>query len=69
MKYYEYLEPIFGTPNKSRLVVLSEKKILELYWDYWSENMRMKGKSNLISEQNCISDYVVINWAYFIGEF
>ena len=45
-------------------IVMTEKEILDFYWDYWSNKMRKLGKEHLISERSCIDDWIVVNWAY-----
>lgn len=62
MKYYAHWDQ--GTPED--LVRLSELEILQDYQAYWEDKMIQKyGKdSNLISEENCIEDWVVVNWAW-----
>jgi hypothetical protein len=42
---------------------LSRDAILDLYWDYWSGQMLKVGKSPLITEQCCIEDWMIVNWA------
>ena len=51
----------------------TEEKILEEYWDYWHEEMQKAilrpncsayGRPELITKDNCIVDWVVVNWAY-----
>lgn len=48
--------------------VLTEQEILAYYWDYWVDQMLKAGKEDLISEQNCIEDYVVVNWGERVSE-
>lgn len=45
---------------------ITDKKILEIYWGVWSQRMREKygDLSPLITETNCIQDWVVVNWAW-----
>lgn len=43
--------------------VLSERDIINYYFDWWSEQMSKKGKAHLISYGNCIKDWVEINIA------
>jgi hypothetical protein len=45
-------------------VTLSEDEILEDYWPWWCQRMHDINKGHLISKENCISDWVVVNWAW-----
>jgi hypothetical protein len=47
------------------LVVYTEKEILDMYWDFWYAQMvRKYGQGHyLITEQNCIDDWVVTHYA------
>lgn len=56
MKYYIFYEP--GSIN-----VISDKRIIETYFDWWSNKMKSVNKSALISEENCIEDFCVVHWA------
>jgi hypothetical protein len=63
MKTYSYVEPGFnGEPVE---VVYNEAEILFEYWPYWKEQMVKKyGEGHeLITDNNCIEDWVAINWA------
>ena len=62
MKYYAHWDQ--GTPEEP--VILTEGQILQNYWPYWEEQMVKKYgmMSDLISEANCIEDWVVVNWAW-----
>ena len=48
------------------VVECTEKEILDEYWDFWHTAMVKKfGKGHeLITEQNCIEDWVVVHWAW-----
>lgn len=58
MKYYKYSD-LAGS------VMLSRNEVLAEYWDYWKERMSSKYGSDsiLITEDNCIKDYMVLHWA------
>jgi len=57
-----YYEPIKGGGHRE--VIKTEDQILEQYYDEWCERAKKAGKENLISPENCISDWVAVNWAY-----
>lgn len=46
------------------ITIISDKRILESYYSYWSQRMIEADKAHLISEKNCIDDFCVINWAF-----
>lgn len=70
MKTYCYNEPIYDGPCLigNDIIEMTEQQILEEYWGYWSSKMKTSGKLNLLvdglTEQNCIDDWVVVNWAW-----
>lgn len=55
---YIYFE--FGC-NKPLLY--TTRMILEEYWDYWVKEMLRANKLPMITEENCIEDWAVVNWA------
>ena len=68
MKHYTWIEPDFdadGNDLGATTVVLSEQEILDHYWDCWKSAMIAKyGEGHeLITEENCINDFVVCHWA------
>ena len=38
----------------------------QMYYPYWKRKMREAGKHELISLENCIEDWVIVNWAWKI---
>lgn len=47
----------------------TEKQILDWYWNFWSRKMKERGRpEEYITEENCIEDWVVCNWAWEIHE-
>lgn len=63
MRYYCYNE--LTTDKEPLVCVLSEKEILDRYWSYWSSKMRERGKpEDQITKENCIDEWVVVNWAW-----
>ena len=62
MRYYSYVEQ--GDDDKSYVsVLMSEDAIVRDYFEYWSEQMRRVGKTDLISRERCIEDFCVVHWA------
>ena len=64
MKIYYYNEPDGEASNV--VVRMTREDILVEYWDYWLEKMTQKyGEGHeLITEENCIEDWVVTHWAW-----
>lgn len=57
MKFYRY------AVSSSESYILSEDEIIDSYFSTWSKNMKKVGKGHLITRENCIEDWVIINWA------
>jgi hypothetical protein len=52
---------VCGGPG--RFITLTERDILREYYEYWRGQMVRAGKLDLITPENCIEDWVVVNWA------
>lgn len=63
---WAYDEPDINGEN--RHVIKSEKEIFEEYSEYWSRKMIQMGKKDLISEPDCIDDWIILNWAYKVNK-
>lgn len=61
-RLWAYLEP--GPDEEPRKLVYSEQEILATYWDYWVSQMLRVHKLPMVTEANCIEDWVVLNWAW-----
>jgi|TARA_R110000868_G_scaffold373992_1_gene638363 hypothetical protein len=68
MKTYYYDEPILHGDALvgNEVVEKTEQQILAEYWEYWNARMIAKyGEGHeLITEENCIYDWAVVNWAW-----
>jgi hypothetical protein len=68
VKYYTYAEPDINDSTKRVYNTYSEKEIVLEYWDYWYGEMCEKfGKEHVdekYSKQECIDDWIVVNWAW-----
>lgn len=53
-----------GEDDKPVFVVKTEAEILEVFYPQWSERMKKCGLEHLISNENCILDWVVVHWAH-----
>jgi hypothetical protein len=49
-------------------VIMSDKEILDYYWDYWCNQMHRVGRGHLINEEDCIMDFATIHWATIVDE-
>lgn len=67
MKYYQFHDTSDDSPK-----TLSELEILDEYWDYWYGKMCEKYGKEIVdakySAQDCIEDWVIINWAQEVLE-
>jgi hypothetical protein len=43
---------------------ITDAEILATYGPDWREAMERVGKAALISDENCIQDFVVVHWAW-----
>jgi len=71
MKYWCYNDPIFnahGTIIGNEVKVFSEEEIIATYFPYWYQSMCERfGKEEVdmkYTKEDCIGDWVVINWAW-----
>lgn len=69
MKTYQFNDPVWddeGNIIGDVIVEMTEYNILVEYWDHWKDAMvRKYGEGHeLITEQNCIDDFTVVNWAW-----
>lgn len=70
MKSYAYNELALIDGKEAHLVITkTEQQVLNMYWPYWSSAMLAHGGlSPRITEQNCIEDFVIVNWAWEVTE-
>lgn len=59
MRKFSYLEQGELEPYE---VEVKEEDILENYFPYWSWRMKEAGKEDLINKENCLEDWLVVNW-------
>jgi hypothetical protein len=64
MRYWIYCEPVNETSSEAVYQIYSDRAILDTYWDYWSSTMRALGRESQISENNCITDWAAVYWAW-----
>ena len=67
MKFWTIVYPVDEHLNY-KIDAYSEEDIITEYWTYWWGRMIEIGKVDLITKENCIDDWVVVNWANEITE-
>ena len=63
MRYWIYCEPASETCVEPVWTILSDKAILAQYLGYWTQRMTQAGKSDQITDENCIQDWAATHWA------
>ena len=61
-RMWAYDEPYELLGN--RHVEMSERQILDTYFGQWSKEMDRAGMIVMVTPENCIVDWIVVNWAY-----
>lgn len=69
MKTYLYNDPIwndYGEVIGNQVIEITEEEILKQYWNWWCTAMIKKYGLcySGITKQNCIDDWVMVNWAW-----
>lgn len=62
MRYFSYVIPDDNDWEVTKMVY-SEQEILMEFWEFWCKEMKGNGFSELISQENCIQDWVTYHWA------
>lgn len=44
--------------------IFTEQQIILTYWEHWSKHMLAAGKQSQISLENCVNDFVTVNFMY-----
>lgn len=52
----------------SEPVIYTREQILKEYYSTWALRMKSLKRDDLINEQNCIDDWIVVNWAYKVED-
>jgi len=63
MRYWEVSNPRDDFFQEDVKKIFSDDDIIKMYFEYWCGRMKEVDKGLEISEQNCIEDWVVTNWA------
>lgn len=68
MKTWCYNDPVFDgvTLIGNDVIEVTEEQIIDDYWPWWYRSMVEKfgPGHHLITEENCIEDWVSANWAW-----
>jgi len=71
MRYYSYNEYV-EDPDINSVVTVSEEDIRRDYYPWWYDKMCKKyGKNHVdatYSFEDCLEDWVVVNWAWEVNE-
>lgn len=64
MRYWTYVEPA-GSSSHPVYTIMSDAAVLATYRSHWTARMMQKygGCSSEITDENCIQDWVTLNWA------
>jgi hypothetical protein len=66
LKYYTYVEP--DDNDRPVYTTLSEDEIIKEYWNYWYTSLCKRFGKDFVNvnytKQDCIDDWVIINWAW-----
>jgi len=63
--------------GNDEVITMSEEEILDVYWEYWKGSMEVAvtkkntvayNKPEMITKENCIENWVIVNWAYPVKE-
>jgi hypothetical protein len=58
----------YNEPNEdfteNRVIEITDAEILDRYYPWWSSEMLRVHRSPKITVDNCIEDFIVVNWAW-----
>jgi hypothetical protein len=43
--------------------IISDEQILATYYPWWAEQIRAVGREHMITPENCLEDWISVNWA------
>ena len=70
MKTYSYTEPEYddvGNIVGNLVYTLTEEEIIDSYYFHWSREMCRQRLDYLVTKDNCIDDWVAVNWAWEVN--
>jgi hypothetical protein len=63
MTTWQWVEP--GADGVTPVLqTITDQEILATYYGWWARQMLTVGRAPMITEQNCIEDFVTIHWAW-----
>ena len=72
MRYYCFYTLETDPSVDSYVKVMSEEEILAEYYDYWYDKMCSKFGKEIVDrdycKNDCIDDWVIVNWAWEIKD-
>ena len=68
MRKWKWEEPADESATSSVTIVVTEEEIIRDYYPWWKAKMESLGRHDKISHENCIEDFVIINWAEEVNE-
>jgi len=72
MRYWTYAEPTSETDSTPVYTTVSDKEIVDSYWEWWYSKMCKKyGKDHVdanYAKQDCIDDWVTTHWAWEVNK-
>lgn len=61
-------DPIYRYQDQEGIHTITRSKILRDTFEWWSEQMRKRGKDDQISEDACVEDFCVNYWAWKVHD-
>lgn len=72
MKKFSYDEMVLdgaGNYIGDKIVTLTEREILDSYWQYWLRRMLEAGNGPAeCTEENCIDEWCIVHWAWEVKD-
>lgn len=62
---YRYVEP--DEDDQPLIITVTRSMILKEYFPYWSKKLTDMGREHLITEDNCVDDFIAVHWAQQIN--
>jgi hypothetical protein len=70
MRRFQHIEPLDGHGydddrcNEPVTITVSLCWIAVMYFPAWKTVMRAQGKASMCSFENCVQDYITVNWGW-----
>lgn len=65
MRVWEHHAP--GPGGEDVATRMTDGEVLAFYWEWWSGEMRRKGRRG-INPERCIQDWATVHWAFVVEE-